>query len=102
MYKKSKKYAEICARMREAKERKILSGPPPQYPMDIPNLRRRIIIEDYDSGSVVRHEIELRKTRRIDCYRVVVDGKEWKSSAGWSAILAGIRKALPRMRSQYS
>ena len=87
--------------MREEKERKILSGTPPQYPLDIPDLRRRIIIDDYDSGTVVRHEIELHRTRRIDCYRVVVDGKELKNSAGWSAILAGIRKSLPRMRSPY-
>ena len=88
--------------MREAKEREILSGPSPQYPLDVPDLRRKIIIEDYDSGTVVRHEIELHRTSRIDCYRVVIDGKEWKNFVGWSAILSGIRKALPRMRSQYS
>ena len=87
--------------MRDAKDRKLLSGEPPQYPIDVPDLRRKIIIEDYDSGAVVRHEIEMHSTRRIDCYRVVVDGKELKNSAGWSAILAGIRKSLPRMRSPY-
>lgn len=102
MYKKSKKYAEMCARMREAKDRKRLASGPPVYPLDIPDIRRRIVVEDYDCGRVVRHEFELHKTRRIDCYRVIVDGKEWKKSAGWSAVLAGLRKALPRLRSPYA
>lgn len=102
MYKKSNKYADMCEKMREAKSHKRLMEESPCYPLDIPDLRRRIIIEDYDFGRVVRHEFELRKTRRIDCYKVIVDGVEWKKSIGWSAVLAGLRKALPRMRSPYA
>jgi len=98
MYRKTSKYAEKCARMRGAKERKRLAGPVPDYPPELPELRRRIVVEDYDSGKVERHEFVLHRTDRLDCYGVVVDGKEWKSRAGWSQILAGLRKALPRLR----
>lgn len=98
MYRKTNKYKAICAKMREAKERKRLSSESPVYPPELPELRRRIIIEDYDSGQVRRHEFCLYRSDRIDCYRVVVDSIEWKTRAGWSQILAGLRRALPRLR----
>jgi len=63
----------------------------------IPELRRVIEITDYDKGVPTTHKLELYKTNRIDCYRVVVDGKLWKERIVWSNILAGIRKALPRL-----
>jgi D-lyxose ketol-isomerase len=66
-------------------------------PQDIPELRRVIDITDYDSGEPITHKLELYKTDRIDCYKVYVDGKLWKERIGWSKILAGIRKALPRL-----
>ena len=66
----------------------------------IPELRRVIEITDYDSGEPITHKLELYKTDRIDCYKVLVDGKLWKNRIGWSNILAGIRKALPRLTSE--
>ena len=66
-------------------------------PQSIPELRRVIEIIDYDSGEPITHKLELYKTDRIDCYKVLVDGKLWKQRIGWSNILAGIRKALPRL-----
>ncbi|MFQ6372112.1 hypothetical protein [Shewanella sp. YIC-542] len=63
----------------------------------IPELRRVIEITDYDNGIPTTHTLALYKTNRIDCYRVIVDGKLWKERIGWSNILAGIRKALPRL-----
>lgn len=54
MYRKrtkvSKKFTERMATARAAKERKRLDGPPPEYPPDLPMIRRRVIIEDYDHG----------------------------------------------------
>lgn len=66
-------------------------------PQNIPELRRIIEITDYDSGEPITHKLELYKTDRSDCYKVLVDGKLWKKRIGWSNILAGIRKALPRL-----
>ena len=66
-------------------------------PQSIPELRRVIEIIDYDSGEPITHKLELYKTVRIDCCKVLVDGKLWKQRIGWSNILAGIRKALPRL-----
>ena len=66
-------------------------------PQSIPELRKVIEIIDYDSGEPITHKLELYKTDRIDCYKVLVDGKLWKQRIGWSNILAGIRKALPRL-----
>jgi len=99
MFRKSKKYAALCARMRAAKEALRLASIPPDYPPPLPNLRRRLIVEDYDTGTIIRHEFLLYKTDRIDCYRVEVDGSPWKPRIGFSAVLAGLRLALPRRRS---
>lgn len=98
MYRKTNKYKTICSRMRAAKDRLRMEADPPAYPVELPDLRRRIIVEDYDDGQPIRHEFCLYRSDRIDCYRVVVDGAEWKQKIGWSQILAGLRRALPRLR----
>lgn len=85
------------AAIRAGRDATRMASPAPDYPVDLPNLRRRIIIEDFDFGHHV-HVMELHKTDRIDCYRVTVDGKPWKDRAGWSQILAGLRKSMPRVR----
>lgn len=94
---KAAKQAEICARMREAKGKKRMDGDAPDYPRMLPNLRRTIIIIDYDNGLYDQHQIDLYKTGRIDQYRAVVDGIEWKKRIGFSGVLAGIRKSMPRV-----
>lgn len=71
----------------------------PDYPVSLPDLRRRIVIEDFDFGHRI-HVLELFRTNRIDCYRVVADGVEWKRRIGWSGILAGLRKSLPRVSAE--
>ena len=83
---------------RNIKAEKRLESDPPDYPKELPEVRKRIIIIDYDFG-YERHLLELRKTRRIDCYKVYSDGKLWKEKIGLSNILAGIRKAMPRVHS---
>lgn len=40
-----------------------------------PDLRRRLIVEDYDAGDVRRTVIEMHRSPRIDSYRVRIDGK---------------------------
>lgn len=87
---------EIYKKMREAKERKRLETDVPEYPIELPNLRRKIVITDFDFEKE-EHVFEFYKTNRIDCYKVYVDGKLWKSKIGWSNILKGIRKFLPRL-----
>lgn len=95
-YRQTSKYKVQLARMREAKAAKRMGGPQPDYPVDLPDMRREIIVVDHDFGRV-EHRIALYKTRRIDCYRVEVDGRPWADSMGWSRILAGLRKAMPRV-----
>lgn len=72
--------------------------PAPDYPPALPELRRRIVITDYDFGERV-HTLDLYRTNRVDCYKVHVDGKPWKARIGWSKILEGLRKSLPRVGS---
>ena len=62
----------------------------------IPKLGRVIEITDFDSGEPIVHKLELYKTDRIECYDVYVGGAIGKKRIGWSQILAGIRKAMPR------
>lgn len=64
-----------------------------------PVLRRRIVIEDFDGPESQTHVIELFRTPRIDSYRAVVNGKEWNPRIGWSRVLDGLRRALPRLAS---
>ncbi len=82
--------------MREAKERKRIEGPAPDYPVILPELRRRIIVIDYDFGEVV-HQIDLYKAGRVDCYRAVADGQLWHERIGWAKVLEGVRKSFIRV-----
>jgi hypothetical protein len=84
--------------MRAAKERKRIESGAPDYPIELPELRRRIIVVDYDYGKVV-HRIDLYKTNRIDCYRAVADGKPWKDKIGWSKVTETVRKSFLRVHS---
>jgi len=95
-FRKSAKYRQQLTNMRAAKAAKREAGPSPDYPVALPDLRRRIVIEDFDFGRRV-HVLKLFRTNRVDCYRVVADGTEWKERIGWSRILAGLRKSMPRV-----
>jgi hypothetical protein len=97
-YRKTRRSAETQARMRAGKADARMARPAPDYPPALPDLRRRIVIIDYDFGERV-HTLDLYKTSRVDCYRVHVDGSPWKDRIGWSRILAGLRKSLPRLGS---
>lgn len=74
-----------------------MTGEAPAYPAILPDLRMRITVERFDHGEQ-RHVIALHRTRRVDVYRATVDGQPW-ITAGLSRILAGVRKALPRVAS---
>lgn len=89
--------ASKLSRLREFRQQKRLHSPAPDYPVELPSLRRKIIIYNYDFGEEM-HVLDCYKSDRIDCFRVVVDGKPWKNRIGFSRILAGIRKALPRLQ----
>lgn len=82
--------------MRRGRDAARMARPAPDYPAALPELRRQIIIRDFDFGEKT-HTLDLYRTNRIDCYRVVVDGIEWKQRIGWSQILAGLRKSMPRV-----
>ncbi len=99
MYRKringSKKYNA----MRAARLRQIQEGPAPDYPPVLPELRRRIILEDFDFGEV-RYEINLHRTNRVDCYRMEADGSMIAERIGWSRVLEKIRKGFLRIHAQ--
>lgn len=77
----------------EADQRPAAWRPPP--------LRRRITIEDFDGVEQCTHVVELFRTSRIDSYRAVIDGRDWKPRIGWSRVLDGLRRALPRLASPH-
>lgn len=95
-YRKTKRSLETLAKMRAGRDAARMARPAPDYPLILPDLRRRIVVEDFDFGHQV-HVLELHRTNRVDCYRVLVDGVEWKKRIGWSQILAGLRKSMPRV-----
>ena len=79
----------MVASIRWARKRDL--GDDGQRRSDLPDLVRRITLEDFVSGT--KHVFDLHRCRRIDQFRVVVDAKPWKDAAGMSVILAGARKA---------
>ena len=98
MYRRTRKYAATRQEaMQAGRNTARMSRPAPDYPPELPDLRMRITIERFD-GAAERHVIELHRTRRVDMYRATVDGQPW-ITAGLSRILAGVRKACPRVLS---
>lgn len=95
-YRKTQRSIETLARMKAGKDAARLASPAPDYPAALPDLRRQIIIRDFDFSEKI-HTLDLYRTNRVDCYRVVADGVEWKERVGWSKILAGLRKSMPRI-----
>lgn len=96
MYRKTRRSKETLAKMQAGRVASRMEKPAPDYQPALPDLRRRIVIEDWDFGHRV-HVLECHRTSRRDCYRVTVDGKPWKDRIGWSKILEGLRKSLPRV-----
>lgn len=95
-YRTTRKRREQLAAMRAAKAVRRMTGQAPDYPPTLPDLRRRLIVIDYDFGERI-HTLDMYRTDRADCYRVVADGVEWNARIGWSRILAGLRKSMPRV-----
>lgn len=95
-YRKTKRSIETLARMRAGKDAARMDRPAPEYPQQLPDLRRRIVVENFDFGHEA-HVLEFFKSDRIDCFRVVVDGREWKRRIGFSKALAGLRESMPRV-----
>lgn len=67
-YRKTRRSREQIARMNEGKARARMARPAPERAVDLPDLRRRLVVEDFDFGHI-----------------------------GWSRALAGLRKSLQRV-----
>lgn len=100
MYRRSKKYQQLRTRTaasvaaREQKRLQAVSDD--EIEPILPELRKKIEVAEFDVTESKTTVIELFQSDRIDCYRVVVNGKLWKRRVGMSRILEGIRKAIPR------
>lgn len=73
-----------------------MAGPAPDYPQPLPEVRLRITVERFDPGCESAHVFALKRSRRVDQYRVEVDGEPWRV-AGLSRVLEMIRKGTPRL-----
>ena len=96
MYRKRTKCSRKLENMRKARERKRMETDPPEYPAPLPDLRREVIVIDHDFGTVVEH-MQLYRSRRIDCYQIVVDGKQYGQPMGWAECLELVRKSFLRV-----
>jgi len=93
----SQKFCAAIARARAAKEVKRLTSDHPDYGPSLPEIRRRIVVEDYDCGEIIRHEFVLFRSNRIDSYIVEVDGQRLGKRYGWARTLELVRKAFVRV-----
>lgn len=94
-------HARRLEALRRGRDRANASKPERGYPPTLPELRREVIVIDFDAGEPVTHTLHLYRTRRVDTYRIEADGQPWKCG-GWTAALAGLRKAYPRVPSPRS
>lgn len=104
MYKKRHRSEAMQRRldaMRRGRERAAMAREPRGRMPDLPMLRREVIVIDCDGGKPETHTLHFYRTRRIDTYRIEADGKPWRV-CGWSAALAGLRKAFQRLPSPRS
>lgn len=100
MYRKrTRQSKKMYENMRKAKERKRLESDPPDYPQELPHLRRMIIVIDFDFGKVVEIMRLYNTYKRIDCYKAVANGKVWKNKVGWSRAMEAVRKSFVRVQS---
>ena len=83
-----------------ARQRGHAAGPAPAYPVDLPNLRRTVIVIDRDCGLRVTR-LDLWRTSRVDSYMVHVDGTPWRRM-GWSRLLEALRVSHVRVASPRS
>ena len=91
------KFNERLARARSTRTQNRLKSPEHSYPRELPELRRKIIVIDYDFGEPIQHEILLHRSNRIDTYKVFVDGNALPGRIGWARVLEMIRKAFIRV-----
>jgi hypothetical protein len=106
MYRKpSKRQQEARARkleaMRRGKDAARMARPASGRAPDLPELRREVVVIDYDTGQPISHTLHLYRTGRVDTYRIEADGKPWKRG-GWSKALEGLRKSYVRVPSPRS
>ena len=98
---KAARESERQRRAQATRDRNRMAREPQGRPPDLPELRRVVTVTDYDGPTAVTHTLHLYRTTRVDTYRVEADGKPWQL-CGWSAVLAGLRKAYPRIPSPRS
>lgn len=105
MYRRTKSAIERqrrkLAAMRHGRERAALACEPQGRIPDLPELRRVVIVTDHDSGQPVTHRFELLRSRRVDSYRVMIDGQPWRC-CGWSAVCEALRRSHQRLPSPRS
>lgn len=89
--------------MRIAKDRHRELGVSPDYPLDLPNIRRQMYIFDLDFG-FVPYYFEMRKSivGNIRQYDVFEQNKIIYEAIGWNRFLKQIGKAFPAVLSPYN
>jgi len=81
--------------MRRGKEAARLARPASGRPLDLPDLRREVIVIDYDTGLPVTHTLHLHKTRRVDTYRIVARLAQPRPAAAIQARAARAHRLAP-------
>ena len=87
------------AAMRAAKERKRLAWIAENPPAPVMAGRHTYTLTIHDRGAGTMHALDLYvSTRRVNSYRVTVDGKPWKAAISMTRVLASMRRKLAPMR----
>jgi len=84
----AKHHAEVDEKIKNGE----IKPPEPEWPLDRPLFE--ISVRNCRNGSL--HEFQLYRSRigRRDQYRIVQDGKQWKSAMGLTRFLRGLGAAM--------
>lgn len=90
----TKQHSKNCL---AAKARKRMAGPAPDYPPDIDYEApvESWTFKNYLTGRINKLVL-FHSRRRLGCFRVVANGREWTRCMGYDRLLRGTRKALAR------
>lgn len=101
-HRQTAKYKRQCKQLASARDKKekLRAANAEPRPAPLPEKRITIEVTRHDFNNE-KHIFELHQGKRIDMYRVFVDGKPWKH-CGLSTVLAGIRKSMPRILAELS
>lgn len=74
--KQRERIARKVEAMRRGRQAARSARPAQERAPELPDLRRMVVVTDYDSGQPTTHTFVMYRTARVDTFRIEIDGGE--------------------------